>query len=164
MTVNAPAGATLTFSVACTSPADDYDITLKGPDGKPIGMGAVFPEGTGDPSTGESANPGCMESITVKNAPSGELHGDGHRLRHRARHVRRHAEALVTAKKPGPPGPGFCRPRGSDYCTMKSSTISRALVVVVLHRRRLHEVRRRAEQRAADAAVHGDLGAAHARR
>ena len=40
-------------------------------------------------------------------------------------------------------------------------TISRRLVVVVLHRRRLHEVRRRAEQRAADAAVEGDLGAAH---
>ena len=34
-------------------------------------------------------------------------------------------------------------------------------VVVVLHRRRLHEVRRRAEQRAADAAVERELGAAH---
>ena len=35
------------------------------------------------------------------------------------------------------------------------------VVVVVLHRRRLHEVRRRAEQRTTDAAVEGDLRAAH---
>ena len=35
------------------------------------------------------------------------------------------------------------------------------LVVVVLHRRRLHEVGRRAEQRATDAPVEGHLGAAH---
>src|SRR3712207_2538508 len=35
------------------------------------------------------------------------------------------------------------------------------LLVAVLHGRRLHEVGRRAEQRAADAAVLGQLGAAH---
>src|SRR5512141_1431052 len=34
------------------------------------------------------------------------------------------------------------------------------LLVAVLHGRRLHEVRRRAEQRAADATILGDLGAA----
>ena len=69
VTVHAPAGATLTFSISCANAADDYDITLNGPDGKPIGTGAAFPGS--DPSTGESANPGCGESITVKNAPSG---------------------------------------------------------------------------------------------
>ena len=42
-----------------------------------------------------------------------------------------------------------------------ASTISWADVVVVLHRRRLHEVGGRAEQRAADAPVEGELGAAH---